>query len=665
MRRIREWFSVALTNHTRAFIALMIVLLNVLFVFVGGVLLFYASRGLYESIPDAIFGTVKMILDAGFMRETHNHNQTALSVAIIIIGMIIFSGATMGYLVAFIFNLISEAESGHKRLHISNHIVILNWNIRASEILNELLYTRHKEQVVVLVNKDREAVQREIEARLSASLQTYRRGSPICADEKKDARICNRPTVIVREGDIFSATELNDISLPLAKTVILLGRDTKNVREDNTRYAQQGNVLTVKTLIQIISTLSHSPFDIRPKVIVEVDDEWTEQLTTIVARRAARLPIDHMPEICIIPVFRTLGEILTLFSIMPILNRVYSELFSNRGATFFTCLIPEGSEFSLLKMLSTHPSALPLGCTQDMGLRSLVYMANEEASIWRTCAAMPKGQTVRLNPDYIIPYTNIIIIGHNSNYKAIQDSYDAFWNEWRTPENDPVHLCILDDEDHIGLWENREYITKYPTHSIYDKETVINLLRHALEKHAQKQSILILSDDELPPEAYDSYVLTYLIYVRELVDSLPASERAIDIVVEIMDPRHYYVVKSYSVDNIVISNRYVSRILLQCGEKEMLYQFYQDVLTYDDLSQCANSKEIYIKRAKDYYVGLPPRMTAAELVQSTFAASPPNNPNVLLGIVDTKGCIRLFSGDRRNTTVQLKEQDQVIVYSCH
>lgn len=667
MRKVREWFSIALAHHTRAFIALMIVLLNILFILVGGLLLFYASHGLYANIPEAIIGTVKMILDAGFMRETPDYSLTALFVVIVVVGMIVFSGATMGYLVAYISNLISEAEGGRKRLRISNHIVILNWNMRAGEIINDLLYARHKERVVVLVSKNREAVQREIAARISSTLQARRRALEDCPCEGGNTQIRHKPIVIVREGDIFSTAELHDISLSLAKTVIVLGRDTKNTAcMDGDRSTQQGNVLTVKTLIQVADNLNHSREENRPKVIVEVDDEWTERLTGIVADRIARLQKGRAPEISIIPVFRTLGEILAQFSIMPALNRVYSELFSNRGASFYTYTEAAGGrEPVFAEWLATHPAALPLEWTQKDSLRSLVYLAGDETALQHTCAPLSITHTVELNPAYTLPRTQVLIIGHNSNCKAILESFDAFRTEWSTPEQDPVHLCILDDTAHIGLWEERSYITRYPTQSIYDKEEVMALLRQALTREADKLSILILSDDTLPPEAYDSYVLTYLIYVRELVDSLPQTAREVDIIVEILDPRHSDVVKSYSVENIVISNRYVSRIVLQCGEKDRLYRFYQDVLTYDSPGCSLGSKEIYLKRAGDYYIAVPPRMTEAELVQATYAASPKHNPNVLLGVIDAMGAIRLFSGDRRDATVQLSEQDRLILFACH
>lgn len=67
-------------------------------------------------------------------------------------------------------------------------------------------------------------------------------------------------------------------------------------------------------------------------IIVEIEDDWTAKLVDrIIAHK------EKLAKCRIIPIYvnRVLGQILSQFSIMPELNTVYSELFSNRGAEFF------------------------------------------------------------------------------------------------------------------------------------------------------------------------------------------------------------------------------------------------------------------------------------------------------------------------------------------
>ena len=58
--------------------------------------------------------------------------------------------------------------------------------------------------------------------------------------------------------------------------------------------------------------------------------------------------------------------------------------------------------------------------------------------------------------------------------------------------------------------------------------------------------------------------------------------------VEIIDPKHHDIVNSYSVNNVVISNRYISKMVAQIGEVDALFDFYEDVLSYALFPQVAS-----------------------------------------------------------------------------
>ena len=57
------------------------------------------------------------------------------SLLAVLIGMITFTGAVIGYVTNYISNFIENSKSGARSLKVSRHTVILNWNSRASEIL--------------------------------------------------------------------------------------------------------------------------------------------------------------------------------------------------------------------------------------------------------------------------------------------------------------------------------------------------------------------------------------------------------------------------------------------------------------------------------------------------------------------------------------------------
>ena len=146
---------------------------------------------------------------------------------------------------------------------------------------------------------------------------------------------------------------------------------------------------------------------------------------------------------------------------------------------------------------------------------------------------------------------------------------------------------------------------------------------------------------------------------------------SIDLIVEIINPKHHDIVNGYSVNNIVISNKYISKMITQISEVEELFDFYNDILTYDTAATGdEGSKEIYIKRADRYFDAVPPKTTADRLVRAIYAASSDENssdvnPAVLIGYVRPHGEIKIFGGDLSQIKVELRGSDKLILFSEH
>ena len=139
---------------------------------------------------------------------------------------------------------------------------------------------------------------------------------------------------------------------------------------------------------------------------------------------------------------------------------------------------------------------------------------------------------------------------------------------------------------------------------IYNPQKVTHAIVEFVDSNDEDTSILILSDDKASEKDMDSYALTNLIYVHDIIrDKIkenPKFEKdKIDVIVEILNPKNYDVVYNYNVNNIVISNRYISKMVTQIGEKIELFEFYNDILKYDEkteesyLSDSFESREIF------------------------------------------------------------------------
>jgi hypothetical protein len=290
--------------------------------------------------------------------------------------------------------------------------------------------------------------------------------------------------------------------------------------------------------------------------------------------------------------------------------------------------------------------------------------------------------SVKLRPDYWIETKNVIILGHNSKCKDIMQGFVSFCDEWDYKDSiyNILHVIVIDEPENLDKMDHyREYpfvLDTIPA-TVYDKDLICDTIEAFVDDNEEDTSILILSDDTAAEEDIDANALAYLIYVQDIIDSrkrnIPNFDTdSIDVIVEILNPKHYDLVSSYSVDNVIISNRYISKMVTQIGEKEAIFDFYNDILHYDENdSQSYSSKEVYIKKVSTFFSELPGECTEEELIRAVWEASVhpavPGNiyPTIVLGYVKPGGKMVLFNGDQSRRRVRLEKDDKIVVFSNH
>ncbi len=702
MRRFKEWFSIQLAKHPARVVLLAILLFNVVF-FISAALVIknLALNGTEEmSLFEAAFYTITMILDAGciqFVVADIGESGIAIAVVclvIVLIGMVSFTGAVIGYVTNYISNFIENSNSGMRRLRISYHLVILNWNTRASEIINDLLYCRKRQKVVVLVGGRKKEIQKEIEERITDTI--HRENSALLLRCRKlglrkyfvyfREKLHNNLTVILREGDVFSAKQLHDISIERARSVVILGNDVNNSicqygNRERIEENGRGNAQTVKTLMQV-SDITGAEYSLdNQKIIVEISDDWTWEL---VQRIISYKQVQGKCNIVPVRVNQVLGQILSQFSLMPELNLVYKELFSNKGATFFVEEKKVSDESGYItEYLKNHRSAIPLTTLNSGDKDYFVYAAGNEKDIQKTYERTETGFTVKLNRNYWIEKKNVIILGHNSKSKDIMQGFCAFRDEWnyKDGEDEILNIIVIDDEqslEKMNYYREYPFVTETVSATVYDEARICSTIERFVDANEDDTSILILSDDSALTENIDAKALANLVYVQDIISAKKSRDsnfdvESIDVIVEILDPKHHDIVSSYSVDNVVISNRYISKMITQIGEKEAIFDFYTDILTYDtEDADAYESKEVYTKKVSAFFEKIPGECTEEELIRAVWNASvdpsipkEKQNPTVVLGYVKPGGRITLFEGDRTVRKVRLEKNDKIIVFTNH
>ena len=697
MSRLKERFSIQLAKNPSRVILFMILLANIAFICISALLIsILAPKSLHaHGFWACVYYTITMVLDAGcisyVIEEVGTASVTIIIVCVLIVltGMVIFTGAVIGYITNYISEFISDANNGANRLHISGHTIILNWNSRGSEIVNDLLFSDDPETVIILTPSDRNAVLSEIHERLQSTIDAEEKNTGRHTFFSRRNSLRNRVTVIVREGNTYSTKQLTDICIKQAKAVILLGQETANdvckynaamLKEDNGR----GNSNIVKTLIQVASLTGADDSADNQRIIVEITEPYTERLISKIIEHK-----ENLGKCNIVPlrVNRLLGQLLSQFTIMPELNAVYSDLFSNKDGSFYC--ESKTSDLDILsyrsEYLENHYDAVPLDTmpAADGNGIEVFYMASTQHSIHARTPVTPAAIDLQINPNFWMKRKNIIILGHDSNINSILDGYMSYRNEWNFINQEQIeenysyeilNIFIIDSEQSL---KEHDYYKSYPfvtVHSadIFDREMITDMINSFVDITEDDTSILILSDDHVAREDLDASALIYLIYVYDIIRSRIAKDpefdtSRIDVIVEIQDPKNYDIVSNYSINNIVISNRYISKMIGQISAKDAIYYFYEDILTYDDANNIDfSSNELYIKTVGEFLKTWPEECTASQLIRAVYDRTPENNKSIVLGYVprDTEKVV-LFYGHQEDYIVRLTPKDKLVIFSNH
>lgn len=697
-RKITEWLSIQRVKDPGKMVLGVIVLFNVALLLVAALVISALSVDGTERMGfvEAAFCTVMMILDAGCIQYVvADIGQSGVLIvvaclAVVILGMITFTGSLIGYVTNYISNFIENANEGKHKVRISNHVVILNWNTRASEILNDFLFSEKKQKIMVLVSSRKEEVRREIEERISDTVSRQNRlveqryqHLPFFARAMaiRRHRFRRNLTVVVREGDVFSTKQLQDISLERARSIIILGNDINNTvcryeHRERVEASSRGNSQTIKTLMQVADITAAESSNDDQKIIVEITDDWTWELVQKIIRSKQ---VDGKCDIVPVRVNQVLGQILSQFCLMPELNSTYEELFSNRGAEFYS--VPQQvQDFRVYarRYLANHRKAIPLTTMEHGGRSYCYYVADCDEDLARTTPdPVTSDFTVALDHDYWMEHKSIVILGHNSKCRDIMQGFRSFCAEWDREGEPIVDILVIDDRKSLErLDDYREYpfVTKTVAADVFDEKLVCEAIETFVAAHDHDTSILILSDDSVLNEDIDANALSSLIYVQEIIDRKMCEPGfdpgSIDVIVEIIDPKHHDIVNKYSVNNVVISNRYISKMIAQIGEVDALFDFYTDILSYDE--DGGDSKEIYIKKVGQYFKEVPGPCTAEQLIRAVFEASVDEalpedrqEPAFVLGYVRPNGKRVLFGGDQSQIRVRLQPEDKLILFSSH
>lgn len=79
------------------------------------------------------------MLEPEFYDPNVDYSIRIFSIFVILTSMITFSGGIIGYVASWFSSIIEQSEVGKNKLFIYDHILILNWNAKAVELISDLM----------------------------------------------------------------------------------------------------------------------------------------------------------------------------------------------------------------------------------------------------------------------------------------------------------------------------------------------------------------------------------------------------------------------------------------------------------------------------------------------------------------------------------------------
>jgi hypothetical protein len=565
--------------------------------FVISTLLMGVARvAMYYLFPDDTIDDVAFLMwhsffqtmDTGSLAELDAQaNLPGKLVAIIstFIGLILFSS-----MVAFITQQfearLSALRKGKSEVLESGHTVILGFDIRAMEIMRELVEANESEDdavVVVMANRDKEEMD----------------------DFFNDTLPHRGPTrVITRNGIQSSALSLRKIRIGQARAVLIIN-PSPPVASPATK--NQGDYQVLKTIMAIQSVAGEENM---PVVVAKLFADRNRELAEGIAPG----------KIVAIDEDLILAKLLVQTSRTPGLSLVYSNLVGFVGNEIYIRPIPEHLSAITFGALQFHfQDTVPLGIRRqgkialnpdpELPLQAgddAVVLAEDDSTIKFLDAPAMAPYELEFSSRRVMPQIEkYLIYGWNKKLPILVDEYSSYIHDGSVID------IVVPRKTEAMEKVFQQLRAKHPGVQMTLQNTNPGLSSFPARLYPQRyDNVIIMAGENGTTEEIDSETLAMLLKFRHHFRKLAGTEGIqsnTQLITEVMDSANAGIIQQTGVKDFLISNQFVSKIMAQISEEP-------DVrLVYDDLFSEEGS-EIYLKPAWLYLERFPIDITFGELM---------------------------------------------------
>lgn len=462
-----------------------------------------------------------------------------LSVVVIAIELIIFSGAIIASLTTAVRSFIDKKSNAKGKIELHNHFVILNYNSKVPDIIYNLMQKNYKNSVIILSNQTKDYINSEIDSLIAS----FNRGK----SRKKKINL------IVKEGNPLLHGDLEDISIASASSILIMCRE--DMQEGDDENITNYDLMTLKVML----ALGNYDISKNCNIVIETSSDGIKRRIESLAKT-----LNTLKNKSIIPVSfnKKIGQIIAQTMVEPMMASIYLELLSYEGCEFYSFDKENVEEF-----LVNHDNAIPI-----IKYDYLYVLAEDESDIALRRSSPTKLESARIlktkKTDLSINST-IFVIGDNKKGKFIREN---------------LKLAT------IGYGSNFKVFS-------YDKNDAKKLIEDIKNTEGTKK-VLILSDDTVDSDSYDANVFVTLIALQTAFKNRDRHE--LSFVTELLDSRNLNSINDFNIKNAIISNRMMSLLLSQLALNKQSNKFFDGLLTIDAY-EGGDYFDIKLEKVKDMF----------------------------------------------------------------
>lgn len=352
--------------------------------------------------------------------------------------------------------------------------------------------------------------------------------------------------VLFKSGDPLITSYLYDVSVQEAKAIIIMNKD---MHEEVAKDMSKSDLNVIKTILH----LSNIEFTHKPPIVAEVKRIESKAKIETMTKYVKNLKPHVVLPVCF---DRRLGQVIAQTIIHSFMEDVYLSMFSFGGSEVYYLDKP----FSYALEYATD--AVPLA---SKGKGSFVLSKNYE-TIYNETEVKTETRKLKVNDFDLSTNLDVYIIGTNNKLNFLIDAfkeYEKLYNIGFT-----VH-CLTGDE--------------------------IDTLPKLVEDTEKHVKIVLLSDETQESDSLDANVINNLIQLEGLIDRKDCT-----IIVELLDPKNAQIIKDFSINNTIISNKMISLLLSKLALFPKTASFYENLLTLE-IDETEDDHEVIIRKASKVF----------------------------------------------------------------